>query len=49
VGGAAPKAGPTREVLQALIKVLIGLRDNFKALINANLASWDSGHAKKDN
>jgi hypothetical protein len=41
--------GPSREVLQALVKVLVGLRDNFKALINANLASWDSGHAKKDN
>lgn len=40
--------GPNRELLQILVKHLIGLRDNFKALINANLASWDSGHAEKN-
>jgi hypothetical protein len=30
--------GPTREVLQALIKVLIGLRDNFKLTFRASPA-----------
>jgi hypothetical protein len=32
--------------LQALLRALDGLRVHFKELINANLASWGSGHEK---
>jgi hypothetical protein len=32
--------------LQALLRALNGLRAHFKGLINANLASWGSGHEK---
>jgi Bacterial mobilisation protein (MobC) len=40
-------AGPNRGDLLAILRALTALRDHTKALINANLASWDSGHAKK--
>jgi hypothetical protein len=39
--------GPNREQLITVAKALAVLRANIKALINVNLASWDSGHAKK--
>jgi hypothetical protein len=39
-------AGPSREDLRQIIRVLTVMRDHIKALINANLASWDSGNAK---
>jgi len=39
--------GPNRGDLLAILRALTTLRDHTKALINANLASWDSGHAKK--
>jgi len=37
-------SGPDPEVLSAMIRVLTGMRAHIKELINANLASWDSGH-----
>src|SRR6185437_4313643 len=42
-GGRA--AGPGHQELMALFKVCEGLRDHVKALIKANLASWESGRA----
>ena len=42
-------AGPTWEDLRQIIRVLTVMRDHIKALINANLASWDSGNAKTRN
>jgi hypothetical protein len=39
-------SGPSRADLQAMLRALTGLRDHTKALINANLASWESGHEK---
>ena len=41
-------AGPTREDLRALIKVCEGLRDHVKALIRANITSWEQGHAESN-
>ena len=38
--------GASRADLQALLRALNGLRVHIKALINANLASWQSGHEK---
>jgi hypothetical protein len=35
-----------RGEMQALLKVCQGLRENTKKLIQANLASWSSGHAE---
>jgi hypothetical protein len=40
--------GPTREDLRALIKVCEGLRDHVKALIRANITSWEQGHAESN-
>jgi len=40
--------GPTREDLRALIKVCEGLRDHVKALIRANITSWEHGHAESN-
>lgn len=45
-GGRVP--GPGREDLRAMLKVCEGLRDHVKALIKANEASWENGHAKPD-
>lgn len=41
-------AGPTREDLRAMIKVCEGLRDHVKALIRANVTSWEQGHAESN-
>jgi hypothetical protein len=41
--------GPSRSDLQALLRALTGLRDHTKGLINANLASWEVGHAQAAN
>jgi hypothetical protein len=38
--------GPTKADLQAMLRALVGLRDHVKGLINANLASWDTGYEK---
>jgi len=42
-------AGPDREALRAMLKVCEGLRDHVKALIRANLVSWENGHAEANN
>jgi hypothetical protein len=39
-------AGPNRSDLMAILRALTGLRDHFKAVIIANLASWDAGYKK---
>jgi hypothetical protein len=39
-------SGPGREDLRAMLKVCEGLRDHVKALIKANEASWENGHAR---
>ncbi len=39
-------AGPNRSDLMAILRALEGLRDHFKAVIIANLASWDAGYRK---
>jgi hypothetical protein len=39
-------AGPTREDLLAVLRACIGLRDHVAALIQANLAIWETGHAE---
>lgn len=39
-----PTSGPTREDLRALLRALEGLRDHFKAVLEANAQSWESGH-----
>ena len=38
--------GASKADLQALLRALNGLRVHIKALINANLASWDRGYEK---
>jgi Bacterial mobilisation protein (MobC) len=38
--------GPSQHYLLQMIRVLTGMRDHIKSLINANLASWSTGHAK---
>jgi Bacterial mobilisation protein (MobC) len=38
--------GPTREDLLAVLRACIGLRDHVAALMQANLASWETGHAE---
>ena len=38
-------SGPDPAVLSQMVRVLIATRAQIKALINANLASWDSGNA----
>jgi hypothetical protein len=41
-GGRLPDSA--REEFQAMLKVCEALRDNTKALLKANLTSWESGH-----
>jgi Bacterial mobilisation protein (MobC) len=38
--------GPTREDLMAILRACIGLRDHVAALMQANLATWETGHAE---
>jgi len=38
--------GPTREDLMAVLRACMGLRDHVAALIQANLATWETGHAE---
>ena len=38
--------GSAREEFQAMLKVCEALRDNTKALLKANLTSWESGHGE---
>jgi hypothetical protein len=39
-------AGPSREELRALLRACEGLRDHVRQLLNANLRSWETGHAE---
>ena len=43
-GGRLPISA--REEFRAMLKVCEALRDNTKALLKANLTSWESGHAE---
>jgi hypothetical protein len=38
--------GPTREDLLGVLRACMGLRDHVAALIQANLATWETGHAE---
>jgi Bacterial mobilisation protein (MobC) len=38
--------GPTREDLMAVLRACIGLRDHVAALMQTNLATWETGHAE---
>src|SRR5450755_259640 len=38
--------GPTREDLMAVLRACIGLRDHVAALMQANYATWETGHAE---
>jgi hypothetical protein len=42
----AQVVGPTREDLLAVLRACVGLRDHVAALMQANLASWETGHAE---
>jgi hypothetical protein len=39
-------AGPGREDLRAMLRIAEGLRDHVKALIRANVLSWNQGYAE---
>jgi hypothetical protein len=43
-GGRLP--GSAREDFRAMLKVCEALRDSTKALLKANLSSWESGYAE---
>jgi hypothetical protein len=38
--------GPSREELRALLRACEGLRDHVRQLLEANLRSWETGHAE---
>jgi hypothetical protein len=38
--------GPSREELRALLRACEGLRDHVRQLLEANLRSWEIGHAE---
>ena len=38
--------GPNRDELRALLRACEGLRDHFRRLLDANLRSWEVGHAE---
>ena len=39
-------AAPGRDEALAMIRVAGGLRDHFRALLKANIESWQQGHAE---
>ena len=41
------QAVPGRQEVQAMLRVCEALRDHFRALIKANLTSWDIGHGEQ--
>lgn len=45
-GGRAP--GSVREEFRAMLKICEALRDNTKALLKANVTSWETGDAQAD-
>jgi len=46
VGGRMPDSVGAE--FRAMLKICVALRDNTKALLNANVASWAAGHARDD-
>jgi Bacterial mobilisation protein (MobC) len=46
--GAAKAPGSVREEFRAMLKVCGALRDNTKALLSANVTSWETGHVQAD-
>jgi len=44
--GRAP--GSVREECRAMLRICEALRDNTKALLKANVTSWETGHAQAD-
>jgi hypothetical protein len=49
VSGGEEVPGSLRGEFCAILKICSALRDNTKALLSANLASWAAGHARGDN
>jgi mobilization protein NikA len=41
--------GPGRDDLRSMLKICEAMRDHIKALVRANVAAWESGHAETDN
>jgi hypothetical protein len=48
VSGGGEVRGSLRGEFPAMLKICTALRDNIKALLSANLASWVAGHARGD-
>jgi hypothetical protein len=42
----ARATAPGRQEVQAMLRVAEGLRDHFRALLKANVESWQRGHAE---
>jgi hypothetical protein len=41
--------GPGRDDLRSMLKICEAMREHIKALVRANVAAWESGHAETDN
>ena len=39
-------AGPSRDDLRSMLKICEAMREHVKALVRANVASWESGHVE---
>jgi hypothetical protein len=48
VSGGGEMPGSVRGEFRAMLKICLALRDNTKALLKANLASWAAGHTSGD-
>jgi hypothetical protein len=48
VSGGGELPGSLRGEFPAMLKICSALRDNIKALLSANLASWAAGQARRD-
>jgi hypothetical protein len=48
VSGGGEVPGSVRSEFPAMLRICSALRDNTKALLNANLASWAAGHTRGD-
>ena len=48
VSGGGEVPGSVRREFWAMLKICTALRDNTKALLNANLTSWAAGHDRGD-
>jgi len=47
VSGGGEVPGSVRVEFRAMLKICLALRDNTKALLKANLASWAAGYAAR--